>query len=151
MSEEKPNSTGSIVKGPFSQIRESVGQKWMNAPESYVRKGVGIVTATSAMSAPVAAQAANEASDVMCSSGLGSVITLGFGLITIGLLLLSAFRGAISMKKMGSARSDKKKEGREAGVGAIITFCGAWFFPIFAVVMDKAGISTLSCINFQML
>ncbi|WP_150123020.1 hypothetical protein [Haladaptatus sp. R4] len=84
----------------------------------------------------------------MCSSGLGPVITLAFGMITIGMILLSAFRGALAVNKMGSARSDKKKEGREALKGAIITFCGAWFFPLFAVVIDKAGVSTLSCVNF---
>ncbi|GAA0242021.1 hypothetical protein GCM10009000_067120 [Halobacterium noricense] len=98
---------------------------------------------------PVAAQATNEASDVMCSSGLGPVITLAFGMITLGMILLSAFRGAIAVNKMGSARSDKKKEGREALKGAIITFLGAWFFPLFAVVIDKAGVSTLSCVNFS--
>ncbi|WP_227778377.1 hypothetical protein [Haladaptatus pallidirubidus] len=103
----------------------------------------------SVFSVPVAAQATNEASDVMCSSGLGPVITLAFGMITLGMILLSAFRGAIAVNKMGSARSDKKKEGREALKGAIITFLGAWFFPLFAVVIDKAGVSTLSCVNFS--
>ncbi|MFB9806761.1 hypothetical protein ACFFQF_16555 [Haladaptatus pallidirubidus] len=42
----------------------------------------------------------------------------------------------------------QEKEGREALKGAIITFLGAWFFPLFAVVIDKAGVSTLSCVNF---
>lgn len=125
-----------------------VNEKWNTIPDRYIRQGAGIITVTSVFSAPVAAQATQEASDVMCSSGLGPVITLAFGMITIGMILLSAFRGALAVNKMGSARSDKKKEGREALKGAIITFCGAWFFPLFAVVIDKAGVSTLSCVNF---
>ncbi|WP_231189055.1 hypothetical protein [Haladaptatus sp. DYF46] len=132
----------------YRSRKNILNEKWHAIPDRYIHQGAVIITVTSVFSAPVAAQATNEASDVMCSSGLGPVITLAFGMITLGMILLSAFRGAIAVNKMGSARSDKKKEGREALKGAIITFLGAWFFPLFAVVIDKAGVSTLSCVNF---
>ena len=132
----------------YHALQHSMAEKVGAPPAGFIRGTVGLVTATSVFSAPVAAQATQEASNVMCSSGLGPVITLAFGLITIGMLLLAAFRGALAWQKMGSARSDKKKEGRDAARGAVITFCGAWFFPLFAVVLNKAGVSTLSCVNF---
>lgn len=159
MDEQKPKSAERPISDRFKQLTGDLAQeyhalkrvvaaKWGAVPPRFIRGNIGIVTATAAFSVPVAAQATQEASDVMCSSGLGPVITLAFGMITIGMFLLAAFRGAMAWLKMGSARSDKKKEGRDAARGAVITFCGAWFFPLFAVVLDKAGVSTLSCVNF---
>ncbi|GAA5054362.1 hypothetical protein ACFFQF_26865 [Haladaptatus pallidirubidus] len=160
MIEQKPNSDEKTNSSRFQQFKGYSPQSdrsWKSALDEAcdvlsthsVRKSVSTIALLSVFSVPVAAQATNEASDVMCSSGLGPVITLAFGMITLGMILLSAFRGAIAVNKMGSARSDKKKEGREALKGAIITFLGAWFFPLFAVVIDKAGVSTLSCVNFS--
>ncbi|WP_231188705.1 hypothetical protein [Haladaptatus sp. DYF46] len=159
MIEQKPKSDGKTNSRWYQYYKYDSPQSdrsWRSAltkacevlSTQSVRKSVSTITLLSVFSVPVAAQATNEASDVMCSSGLGPVITLAFGMITLGMILLSAFRGAIAVNKMGSARSDKKKEGREALKGAIITFLGAWFFPLFAVVIDKAGVSTLSCVNF---
>ncbi|WP_053773184.1 hypothetical protein [Halorubrum tropicale] len=109
---------------------------------------VGLV-ATSLLSAPVAAQsAAEEAASAMCETGLGSLITFVLGLITVGLVLLSAFRGAIAWNNLGSARTDKKQQGRDQLKGAGITLGGAFLPPIFGVALDQGGIDTLSCVNF---
>ncbi|MCO8256778.1 hypothetical protein NKF26_23435 [Haladaptatus sp. AB618] len=159
MDEQKPKSAQRHISDRFHRLTDDsiqeyhalvdlVTEKCEAIPTRFIRRSVGIVATTAAFSVPVAAQATQEAGDVMCSSGLGPVITLAFGMITMGMFLLAAFRGAMAWLKMGSARSDKKKEGRDAARGAVITFCGAWFFPLFAVVLDKAGVSTLSCVNF---
>lgn len=159
MDEQQPKSAQRPISDRFHRLthdstenyhalKRSAAATWGAVPTRSIRASVGIVATTAAFSVPVAAQATQEASDVMCSSGLGPVVTLAFGMITIGMFLLAAFRGAMAWLKMGSARSDKKKEGRDAARGAVITFCGAWFFPLFAVVLDKAGVSTLSCVNF---
>lgn len=102
----------------------------------------------SGFTAPVTAQSANRAASMMCQTGIGDLIAIGSGLLTVGLIVLAGFRGVLAWQKMGSARSDKKKEGREALKGAVITLAGAFFFPLFAAVLDRVGINTLSCVNW---
>ncbi|RBI58315.1 hypothetical protein DMJ13_27345 [halophilic archaeon] len=130
-------------------VTETAAAGLAKAPDRYVRAGAGMLGTVATVSGTVAAQGVGEASDIMCSSGLGNVISLFFGLMTLGMLLFAAARTWTAVQKLGAARSDKKKEGREAVVGAGITFAGAWVFPLFAVLLDRAGVSTLSCIDFQ--
>jgi len=107
------------------------------------------LVATSLLSAPVAAQtAAEEAASAMCQTGLGSLVTFVLGLITVALVLLSAFRGAIAWNNLGSARTDKKQQGRDQLKGAGVTLGGAFLPPIFGVALEQGGIDTLSCVNF---
>jgi hypothetical protein len=84
----------------------------------------------------------------MCQTGLGSLITFVLGMISVGLVILSAFRGAIAWNNLGSARSDKKQQGRDQLKGAGVTLGGAFLPPVFGVALDQAGINTLSCVDF---
>lgn len=107
------------------------------------------IVATPLFAGSVAAQsAADEAGSAMCQTGLGGLITFVLGGIAIVLILVGAFRGAVAWNNMGSARSDKKQQGKEQLKGAGITTVGAFFPAIFAVGLDQAGISTLSCVDF---
>ncbi|MFW6382529.1 MAG: hypothetical protein ACOCZD_00640 [Haloferacaceae archaeon] len=106
------------------------------------------LAATPLLAAPAAATAAEEAGSAMCQTGLGELITFVLGLISVGLVLLSAFRGAIAWNNLGSARTDKKQQGRDQLKGAGITLGGAFLPPIFGVALDQGGIDTLSCVDF---
>lgn len=99
--------------------------------------------------AAVSAQSASEqAGGLMCESGLGELITLAFGAITVFLILLSAWRGMMAAKDMGSARPDKKSDGREEAKGSVVTMLGVFVLPMLALGMDQVGISTISCVDF---
>lgn len=112
------------------------------------RTAAATVMATSAFSEIAAAQAASEAGSAMCSTGLGQLVTFVLGFIVVMLVLIAGLRGAMAWNNMGSARKDKKRQGREQLQGAGITLVGAFFPALFAVGLDQAGINTLSCVDF---
>jgi hypothetical protein len=105
--------------------------------------------ATVPLTGAVAAQsAADEAGSAVCGTGLGPLITLVFGFVALALVVIALFRGAIAWNNMGSARSDKKQQGREQLKGAGLTLVGAFVPALMLQGLDSAGVPTLSCVDF---
>lgn len=103
---------------------------------------------TVTLSGVAAAQAADEAGSAMCESGAGPLITFVIGFMIVGLVLTSVFRGTMAWNNLGSARQDKKRQGKEQAIGAGITLIGAFFPAMMGIGLDRAGIDTISCIDF---
>lgn len=105
--------------------------------------GVGTVGGT------VLQTSADQAGKAVCQTGFGELITLGLGLITIFLILLAVYRGALAFSKYGSPRTEKKREGQEQLKGAAITLAGAFVPGIFAAILDQTGLISLSCVDLS--
>jgi len=89
----------------------------------------------------------DAAGQAMCGSGLGQAITIAFGFLAGIMVLVGVARGAAGFQKMGSARSDKKREGEEQMKGAAYAFGGVFFLIMAPGLLELIGLSTFSCVN----
>jgi hypothetical protein len=89
----------------------------------------------------------DAAGEAMCGSGLGQAITIAFGFLAGIMVLVGVARGATGFQKMGSARSDKKQEGKEQMKGAAYAFGGVFFLIMAPGLLELIGLSTFSCVN----
>jgi len=96
----------------------------------------------------VAAQSAGEAEEIMCQTGAGSAITFAFGLIALLLLIVAGYRGAMGLNKLGSSRSDKKREGQGQIKGAGYSLGGVFALIAFPPLLEQIGMATISCVSF---
>ena len=89
-----------------------------------------------------------DAGQLMCQAGLGQLLTLGFGLLTIALVVTGVFRAGNGIRKMSDPRSQKKSEGREEVFGGIIALAGALVVGAAPSILQAIGLSTLRCVSF---
>lgn len=107
------------------------------------------VAATPLLAGSAAAQsAADQAGNAMCQSGMGPIVTLILGGIAAGLIIIAALRGMLAFNNLGSARSDKKQEGKEQAKGAGITLLGVFIPGFIAFALSAAGLSPFQCIDW---
>lgn len=102
----------------------------------------------SLLAGPVSAQGAEQA---LCNSGLGTFLGYGLLLLTAGLAIFGAFRGAIGLANMGSSRSEKVQQGRSQVKGAGLAVAGACFPAAMSFVLEGIGIPTLSCVELDII
>ena len=115
-----------------------------------LRQSLAMVVAVNAMGlAPVVQAQASAASDFLCGTGAGQLLGLGLGAATIALGAIAGFRGTMAWNNMGSARTDKKQQGREQLKGAGVTGVGMFFPAMFGVALDRVGVGAFSCINWN--
>lgn len=95
-----------------------------------------------------AAQEGGTAEELMCGTGAGEAISIIFGLFALILSLMAAARFASGMNKRGSARSDKKREGEEQLTGALYSLGGVFVLIGFPLLLERLGLSTISCVTF---
>ena len=144
----EPNSPTTTVENLKRRGRRAADLVGNSLPTTYQRAMAGLLV-IQWTTLPAAAQSqAAQAGDMMCGTGLGQLLGLGLGLAALGLFTISMFRFVGAWNNMGSARSDKKQEGREQMKGAGLTFAGGFAPGVFGVLLDKAGIGAFSCIDW---
>jgi hypothetical protein len=109
---------------------------------------VGGVLVVNLLTPAVAAQSAGQAEEIMCQTGAGSAITIAFGLIALLLLIVAGYRGALGLNKLGSSRSDKKREGQSQIKGAGYSLGGVFALIAFPPLLEQVGLATISCVSF---
>ena len=101
------------------------------------------------MSSPVFAQSATQqAGNLVCSTKLGSVASLAFGLIELILIALAAIRLATTFIKLSSSNTNSQREGRESVKGVVFSIIGMFAFSLFGAFLNQAGVVGITCINF---
>ena len=103
------------------------------------------------MAGSASAQSVEGADQALCESGLGQVIGIVLMLLTIGLGIFAAFRGAIGLMNMGSSRSEKVQQGRSQVRGAGLAVLGALFPAAISFILESLGVPTLSCVDLNIL
>lgn len=106
-----------------------------------------LVTVAVPVLLPTAAAQAGDADQIMCGSGLGAAITLGFTFLAAIMVLVGIGRGVTALQKMGSARSDKKREGKEQLKGAAYSFGGVFLLMMAPGLLEYLGLATFSCVE----
>lgn len=95
----------------------------------------------------VAAQ--SGVSEAMCGTGIGQLLSLALGAVSVFLVIKGGFRALMGFDKKGSSKSQKQMEGNEQVKGGAQTMAvGAIGPAAIAGVLDVAGVSTLSCFEF---
>lgn len=98
---------------------------------------------------PLAAAQGGGADDLMCGTGAGQAVTLLFGVLGLALALVAAFRAVTGLNDMGSARSDKIRQGQDKLKGAGLSMGGVFVLIAFPALLEAVGISTFSCVTFS--
>ncbi|RBI59936.1 hypothetical protein DMJ13_19740 [halophilic archaeon] len=92
-----------------------------------------------------------KAGQLMCQAGLGQLLTIGFGLLTILLVVTGVFRIGNGFRKLSDPRSQKKSEGRQGIAGGALAFVGALVVGAAPALLQAIGLSTPQCVSFSAL
>lgn len=123
-----------------------VEEFWSNR---HARRALATVAAVNGIGAAGVARAqVSAANDFLCGTGAGQALGLVLGLAVLLLLGIAAIRGLMAFNKMGAAREDKKREGREQLKGAGITGAGMFVPAGFGVLLDTLGVGAFSCVDW---
>lgn len=96
---------------------------------------------------PVVAQSAfEEAGEVACSGVLGQAVFLGFGLLTLILVLVGL--GQVAIGFLGAGGGGRGRRGERTNiVNGIVTLLGGLFLGSMGAVLDYLGINLDSCLE----
>lgn len=95
---------------------------------------------------PVVAQSAlEEAGDVACAGALGQAIFLGFGMLTLILILVGLAQVAIGF--LGTGRGGGRRGERNTVVNGFITLLGGLFLGSMGAILDYLGINIDGCLQ----
>lgn len=123
-----------------------VEEFWSNR---HARRALATVGAVNAIgTAGVVRAQVSAANDFLCGTGAGTALGLLLGVLVLVLLGIAAVRGLMAFNKMGAAREDKKREGREQLKGAGITGAGMFVPAGFGVLLDTLGVGAFSCVDW---
>jgi hypothetical protein len=88
-------------------------------------------------------------SEAMCGTGIGQLLSLALGAVSVFLVVKGGFRTLMGFDKKGSSKSQKQMEGNAQVKGGAQTMAvGAIGPAVIAGILDVAGVSTLSCFEF---
>lgn len=113
----------------------------------YARRALYTVGAVSGLSGAVAAQT-EEASGILCGSGVGTAVGLGLGMGIVLLILIGGIRAMMAFNKMGGSREQDKRDGREQLKGAGLTLGGVFVPGIIAGLFEALGLGGISCVDW---
>ncbi|MFC4990330.1 hypothetical protein [Saliphagus infecundisoli] len=96
---------------------------------------------------PVVAQSAlEEAGDVACSGALGQMVFLGFGLLTLILILVGLAQIGLGFVGTGGGGGGRRGE-RNNIINGFITLVGGLFLGSMSAVLDYLGINLDGCLQ----
>ncbi|WP_226023662.1 hypothetical protein [Halomicrobium salinisoli] len=108
------------------------------------------IIALNVLAVPAAAQSPiSDIGDAMCGTGIGDLVALILAGIAMYLIVKSAIRATMAFDKMGEARTETQFEGKKQLAGAGKTLAGAFVPVAFGGILDAVGMSTISCLSFD--
>lgn len=98
---------------------------------------------------PVVAQSAmEEASDVACSGALGEAVFLGFGLLTLVLILVGLGQIGMGFLRIGRSGGGMSRRDQRGGItDGFLTLLGGLFLGSMGALLDYLGIDVSGCLQ----
>lgn len=93
--------------------------------------------------------AKSEVSQAMCGTGIGQLLSLALGAVSVFLVIKGGFRMLMGVDKKSSSKSKQQMEGNDLVKGGAQTMAvGAVGPAAIAGILDVVGVTTLSCFDF---
>lgn len=136
---EKPSLKDELTM--LETIRNRVSERAVENLTASVATGVFLSIGT--------ASAQSGVSEAMCGTGIGQLLSLALGAVSVYLIVKGGFRTLMGFDKKNSSSSNSQMEGNQQITGGAQTMAvGAVGPAVIAGVLDVAGVSTLSCFEF---